>query len=624
MNDPNLPMDPRGRLRPSRPASPPAAPPTFGETSFVGDVASIEEKLETRPSLVGRLSLVVAALAVAGSGVVAVSRALSEPAGPQSPEDAVDQLFEAVENDDLVGLFELLLPSERASLVDPMVDLFAELERLDIVDGNVDLQSSDGTDVGLDFSVDGLEFVTSTVGQGVVNVELTGGVVTVDGRVDDLPFGSRVGDELSAEDRQEVIAEEIVDFGAEDDVTFTVVQEDGSWYVSLWYSVAEELREEAGVAAPAFGAGVKPAAASTPEDAVRAMVNRAVDLDLEGVIATLDPQEFRALYDYAPLFLDEAEQGVAEIRSAAADESVTWSLDRLDLRRDDGRGRILVEIEGFAFSAEADGEALSVDFDGNCITTIIDREIDEICLDEATDEFEELGLPDAYLDVVAGYRSGITVVEREGAWFVSGMPTILGTYTDLLAELEPEDIEDLTSFVSDTVEGAFEFADPFGSSFGTDDPYIIDVDPFVEDEPYDPFADDEGFDDDVAPTLDPASADTFLPGLDLTAGEPENAYFAFATGLEAAWYTYGFSPQTGATVEIVAFDVSSADLIAAMNGADAYTRLDVDGLPDGAVAYEWPDVDRVVVVGNHLVSAYYGFEADQDLLIEQVNYMGNR
>jgi len=185
MSDPNLPSDPRSGRPPATPpppapsfvSSPPLAPPgfatpsahpappaapvapttpappappaapgataAFGDTSFLNDTTTIEDRIETKPSIVGRVGLVAAALAVAGGGAFAVTRALSEPAGAQTPEEAVDQLFEAVENDDLVGLTEVMLPSERESLIDPMVDLFTELERLEVLDDQLQQKSTD-------------------------------------------------------------------------------------------------------------------------------------------------------------------------------------------------------------------------------------------------------------------------------------------------------------------------------------------------------------------------------------------------------------------------------------------------------------------------------------------------
>ena len=224
----------------------------------------MEDRVDTSSGIVARVGLVAAALAVAGGGAFAVSRALSEPAGAQSPEEAVNQLFVAVENEDLIGLTEMMLPSERESMVEPMIDLFGELERLELLDEDYDpAKAADAAD-GLDFTVTGLEFTTTSIGDGVARARLTSGVVRVTGDVDDIPFGDRADSELGADVLGEVIDEEVVDFSKEQDAEFVIVEEDGSWYLSFWYTVAEAARAESNEPVPSFGAGVVPVGADSP------------------------------------------------------------------------------------------------------------------------------------------------------------------------------------------------------------------------------------------------------------------------------------------------------------------------------------------------------------------------
>lgn len=359
------------------------------------------------------------------------------------------------------------------------------------------------------------------------------------------------------------------------------------------------------------------------------MIEEAVDLDAEGVISSLDPSEFRALYDYAPLFLDEADEGVAELRQELAESDVSWSLDRLDLSSRDSRGRTVVGVDGFAFSATGDGQSVSADFDGDCITVIVDQQIDQTCIGE---QMDELDLPRAYAEFIDGYTSGITVIERDGRWYVSGMPTIIGAYTDLLASLEPQDIEDFTSFFKDSVDGALGFGvgEMFGGSgdFTTveQDPFFTEDDPFMEEDPFfeedDPFEDDEP--DFVQPELSQDAIDTMLPGLDISASDPEFAYFAGATGFPATWYVWAYDFDTGASIEVLSFDVSAQELTAALEASSAYERVEVDGLPEGAVAFDWPEVDRAIVIDNFIVSAYFSEDgASEELLLRQVEAIAN-
>lgn len=597
--------------------------------------ATIEDKVEKKTSIAGRVGLVAAALAVAGGGAFAVTQALSEPAGAQSPEEAVAQLFEAVENDDLIGLTESLLPSEREALIEPMTDLFSELERLEILDEDVDLESRTdeaGSD-GLDFSVTGLDFTTTTIGEGVVNVQLNAGVVTVAGDVGDLPFGDRASAELGEENMAESLDEQIVDFSNEPDAQLTVVEEDGSWYFSIWYSVAELAREEAGEPVPNFDQGVQPTGADTPEGAMQLMMNAATALDVEGVIATMDPSEFRALHDYAPLFLDDADEAVAEFRQMLADEGITWSLDRLDLSSADVRGRTVVSVDGFAASAESASlqETFSVDYNGDCFTIVNNSAIDEVCLSELRNEMAGQDVPEAYLDLVQNSTSGVTVIERDGQWYISGFPTIIGAYTDLLASLEPSDIDDLADFFTDSVEDAFELGDPFFDELsGNDDPFAefdtIDDDPFFEDFPeeeegYDPFAEEnEGF---TQPALTPEDAALYPDGWTVQAYDATTAYFGGAIGITPVSYTEGYL-DFGPIMYIERFDATAAELNAGMAETFSYVEVQVDGLPAGATAWDWEGVDRAVVIDGFIISAYFLDDGSaMTLLNERVNAIAN-
>lgn len=685
MTDPNFPNDPRFSPPPVPPVVPPAAglppqqplsqpmpvtppgmqpaytPPSFADSSqphLMDDPiiagATVVDQVENKPSIVGRVGLVAAALAVAGGGAFAVTRALSEPAGAQTPEEAVAQLFEAVDNDDLIGLTEIMLPSEREALIDPMVDLLAELERLKILDDDIDLEAradESGAD-GLDFSVTGLDFTTQSVGEGVVNVQLNAGVVTVTGDVGDLPFGDRATAELGEENLAEPIDEQIVDFSTEEDAQFTVVEEDGSWYVSIWYSVAELAREEAGEPAPNFGAGVVPVGGDTPEDAVRVMMNAAVALDAEGVVAAMDPSEFRALHDYAPLFLDDADSAAAEFRQMLADEGVSYSLDRLDLTSADVRGRTVVSVNGFAASATVDGEPFSIDFDGNCATLILGSEIDEQCIDTLRDELAGDASSDAYLDFVSDSSYGITVVERDGSWYVSGFPSIIGAYTDLLASLEPEDIDDLTDFFNGSAQDALGLGVPLLDQFGgqsdavqfevispgidpdedtiIEEPVIEDSDePIVETEPdeddsYDPFTDDgDATDSNTTFDLTPEDAALFPAGWTVFASDTDAAYFASVTGFPAVSFTTGFSDDN-ASILVERIDASAAELNAAMAEAFPYEVVEVAGIPAGATAYDWEGVDRAIVIDGFIISAYFDDDGTaMAALLERVNAIAN-
>ncbi len=124
-----------------------------------------------------RVGMLAATVAVAGAGAFAVKTALGEPAGPQSPEEAVTQLFEALGNEDLLGMTEVMLPSERESMVEPGLAIFSELQRLEVVDAEANLGQMQYFDV----TIEGLELTSTPVAAGLTMVETTGGMISASG-----------------------------------------------------------------------------------------------------------------------------------------------------------------------------------------------------------------------------------------------------------------------------------------------------------------------------------------------------------------------------------------------------------------------------------------------------------
>ena len=102
-----------------------------------------------------------------------------------------------------------------------------------------------------------------------------------------------------------------------DTATLVTIKDGDGWHVSLWYSVAEAARKDAGKPAPEFGQGVEAKGADSPEAAVEELFASMGTLDVRRMIELTPPDEMAALHDYAPLFLDDAE--------AAAPAGEHWS-----------------------------------------------------------------------------------------------------------------------------------------------------------------------------------------------------------------------------------------------------------------------------------------------------------
>ncbi len=323
MTPPPPPMlPPSAPAAPAAPVSPWAAGPEAGQplppagdpiVPTSGGGRSGRSKL-----LVG--SAVAAVLAVGAAGVFAV-RGMSDGAegGAATPEELGIALMTAVENEDALGAVDVLLPGERDVLRQPMIDLVAELTRLEVLAPEADLGKIEGLDVVLENEVVTVE---STNVPDISNVSMSAAsTVTLDGEV--IPLGALVTDNMDPGDVDDMrtsseTSEEPFD------LEMTAVEQDGRWYFSLFYTAAETARDDMTDGdIPLEGIGA--VGADSPEAAVNQLFDSVQALDLRLLMQSLNPGEAGALQRYAPLFLDDAEAALAEI-------PLDWLITNRDFR----------------------------------------------------------------------------------------------------------------------------------------------------------------------------------------------------------------------------------------------------------------------------------------------------
>ncbi len=434
---PGQPIAPPSGSFPGQPAGRPAAPPPGGLPPYAAPASPAPRRRQRRQRRRRRaLAVVGAVVAVGAAGAFALTQ-LGGSDGAGSPEAAVEAMFAAVGDEDLLGVLEALTPGERRALRPTVEDLADELERLEILGDGVAL---DGID-GIDIVVGDLALDTEPLGDGFAAVAVTSGSIAFESVPDDLPIGDNLRG-LIEEGGAEIGRDEISDEGdlGEADVELVAVEADGAWHVSVFYSLAEAARRDAGLDRPDFGAGIEPVGADSAEDAVEGLLRSAVDLALEAVIAGLAPDEARALQDYAPLFLPDAEAGAADLRESG----VEIVLDDLDLGTQsagDGATRVTLDAFRLLVTMPDEGE-LAIDFDGECARVSIDG-------DDAVDVFgsdgEEVcigGTGAGVLGSLTGATAGIVTVEDDGAHYVSPTRTAFDGVLGFIAGLEPEDLED--------------------------------------------------------------------------------------------------------------------------------------------------------------------------------------
>ncbi len=460
----------------AEPSTPPGAPTVA--TLAVGPVGAASE---SHPGRFRRgAAALVAVLLISGGGYAALS-AGSASGGAESPEQALELMLAAISDGDYLAAMEYLVPSERDTLFQAGLDAADELVRLDVLADDLDL----GGLRGVEFDFINLQIRHETPRVGLAHLFVDGGTVTASVDVSSLPLGSIITDRASEDfltfsDRDTTVVQ-----GAPGPLV--AVERDGRWYLSLWYLVAENARLTADLGLP--DAGRRPASigAATPEAAVDGFVEELTRLDIRRMIGMLDPVEAEALYDYAPLFLDQATTSANELLDSLDDEGWVWAIDDLALTSAGDAERARVSINGLSFSATNDaghvldlefsadhvrlalrsadfwGEPYSVDVvsDGDCFTVAYsDAESDsteETCADEV---LAPLGS-----GVLGGFdRSeslALSVHRVDGRWFIS--PT--GTVTDLyLAILRNLDADALTAMI-DGFEGIFESFDEGSLAF---------------------------------------------------------------------------------------------------------------------------------------------------------------
>jgi hypothetical protein len=448
----------------------------------------------------------LAALGVGGLAFVAASTfavyALTRPDGSDTPEGAVHQMFGAIDHEDALGVIESLPPSERRVLKDPIVDSTKELQRLGV------LKSFSLNDVpGADFEVDGLETSSTTLGDGVVLVTVTGGTIRGTSVPEDIPLGDNLrqiiednGGDVNAE------ADTFTEDLADDHLRLVAIKEDGGWHVSLAYSIAEAARagseDDDGhpLPVPDFGGGPTPIGADTPEGAVKGLVDAALAYDPETAIAMTDPTEMRALYDYAPLFLPDLNQAARDARS---DGDTVVKVDRLDTTVE-GDGPVRrVTMTGFDVTIGSADDNVHMVFDGSCYdttSTYATFDFEQFdSLDSSTGRFntpdgrpptgeprvehqhvcagdppadDSAGSPFGDLGMFGATSSrafAITVTEVDGRWYVSPVRTILDTMVEGLRALQPEDIQKMGDFFGSSTESSegFSSSEDFPSSSGS-------------------------------------------------------------------------------------------------------------------------------------------------------------
>ena len=332
------------------PAMPSSAPPgaPAGQPLLTGNYGGTDAPVVAAPASSGGgngrfawIAAIIGAIALLGGGAFFALTAFGASGGGETPEDAVDQMLVAINGEDFLTIGELLDPAERRTIVEPVLtDILPELERLGVFDESLDPADVDG----VDFELADVTYRIDPLADDLQAVYFTSGTASSSSTAAEFPWGDAIRDRFSDNFEDTPRTTEDID---DDGTPLVLVERDGRWYFSMWHSIAEQARLESGDNLPLVGDMPVALGSDSPADAVEAMIQDMVDLDIRNVIGRMDPAEAAALYRYSPIFLGEAEGELNSVRRDAAAEGITWEITDMEFDTEEDGDDAIVTVRAF-------------------------------------------------------------------------------------------------------------------------------------------------------------------------------------------------------------------------------------------------------------------------------------
>ncbi len=274
---------------PVPPVPPPPAPVPPPEAAAVTiepapDVTLAPEGTPAGRSSKGKIIAAVAAVVVLLAGVLVTVKLVSSRSadgGASSPDEAVENMIGSLEENDLLGVLDMFAPWERDAAKGLLEDYLDNAQDAGYVADDADLSNVGGYTL----TVDGLEVQSTEVNERIANVALVGGTAHFTTEFDELPLGAEALAQLEeatgGEDPENV--DTSGDLADLDLPPITTIEDDGRWYVSLFYTIAESARAAADAAGShhrgrgAGGRGRLPRAGCRRDDLRRRAGGRGAD-----------------------------------------------------------------------------------------------------------------------------------------------------------------------------------------------------------------------------------------------------------------------------------------------------------------------------------------------------------
>lgn len=374
-------------------------------------------------------------IGVLGGGGYLAYAGFVGPDGYDSPTEATDAFLGALEDGNLLKASRALVPWERDGLEAQLRTALADAQRADLLATN-DL----GNAKNISLRRNGLQFTEVPMATGFTRVEATAG--SLDLTLDRGLFGD--GPDKPTDLPKTVDLLEQLAPRDEDQRTgrpgLVTVRDDGDWYVSLSYSIADHLRVSKGVALPDLVSPPAPAGADTPEQAMTMAFRGLYGGSTGELMAVLDPVSGGAILRYtAVLRSPDTPDGAGSGSGADEPSDVTrWSAAGT------GDRRTVTLAEYTTGSPDPTGGAITLTSEQRCVSYAPG----DPCVEP---------LPASYWD------RGFTAIRRDGRWYVDpvsgAVDLFLGTFATRTARFE-------SAAVSSGVE----------SSIGSDGPGVATLD----------------------------------------------------------------------------------------------------------------------------------------------------
>ena len=409
-------------------------------------------------ALVVGVGLVVLLSSVFGSG---------NAAGADSPDAAFDGIMAALDTKDGLGLVSLVDLEDFGLVADAFDGGSGEGTLPEGLLGGIDLnvtgldggpvtatyRALGGPDAGLMVAeLDGLEITLARTNEDAAAVVLFDEAMLQVFSTGEVDPGSEIvvemrprgrGFEVSASgtfNGERLPAE---DFSSDDvPLELVFIENDGRWFFSLGYTIANLAVQAGVVGEPDYGAWRRvladdSAGGDTPSDAIARVVNAGPDLDLEEAMQAVDPVETKLLHDFLPLILDEIDDPRSDVLREGRLEIVDLDLSE---EIDGDTAKVFIDLIAIRGSEEG-GDSVYFELDGDWCYRIegdfdrqsgcLDRDLGDL-QDVFDDQLQEVGLgTDLDLRELLPERPFLVTSRHGGNWYFSPLGTVFGYSTDL-------------------------------------------------------------------------------------------------------------------------------------------------------------------------------------------------